>query len=69
MVTDGELRQVECDIAALARDLHTDLDQLLTQGGQRRLNVRLWLTADLTPTRESRPLTGGNRTLGPVVHH
>ncbi len=32
---DGDLRQLESDIAAVAHDLGTDLDQLLPQSGQR----------------------------------
>ncbi len=32
---DGDLRQLESNIAAVAHDLGTDLDQLLPQIGQR----------------------------------
>ncbi len=32
---DGDLRQLESDIAAVAHDLVTDLEQLLPQNGQR----------------------------------
>ena len=32
---DGDLGQLESDIAAVAHDLGADLDQLLPQGGQR----------------------------------
>ncbi len=37
---DGDLGKLESDVAAMAHDLGPDLDQLLTQGGQRPvLNV------------------------------
>ncbi len=38
---DGDLRQLESDIAAVAHDLGADLDQLLAQGGQRPMFHRL----------------------------